>query len=498
MERYENHTLEASRRRFATKATKKCCAEAAAALARAGDDVALIFAAQTYVDAAADLQAATPETKGDAHIRLRVAACGWFAELASVEDVGDAAAVAHAHALGKASTAVADAAEVVFAAESVADELAARQQLQVAEAAFERSYKATTARRRQTEARRPRPTSRAASPSSNNAYWRRVFAAQVDRREDLAARRPRPNSRTIHHLVAPQVPEPGAFKVIDPAGAELRSSSDDNDWKKVGHLTSGTVVVVDFVKKWLVSTPRACIVEQGRFVGWVDLVALARIGDDQRAATTRPRRATTRATTLYGSQGSRSPLVNWYAHEIGLELAMRAPRDETNPHPFGQVPALRDDADADGGELELFESGAILMYLADAYGGLDTPKTRAAAAAWVSWANASLDPVLFVENERGGVVDTKARDPNNKRLRRLDDVLASRDYLLGDFSVADVAVGAYLLYVPQFFPDVSFAPYPALARYMGRLALRDAYAKAFGADVRRYLVQKCVSYVDRD
>lgn len=281
VERYENHTLEASRRRFATKATKKCCAEAAAALARAGDDVALIFAAQTYVDAAADLQAATPETKGDAHIRLRVAACGWFAELASVEDVGDAAAVAHAHALGKASTAVADAAEVVFAAESVADELAARQQLQVAEAAFERSYKATTARRRQTEARHPRPTSRAASPSSNNAYWRRVFAAQVDRREDLAARRPRPNSRTIHHLVAPQVPEPGAFKVIDPAGAELRSSSDDNDWKKVGHLTSGTVVVVDFVKKWLVSTPRACIVEQGRFVGWVDLVALARIGDDQ-------------------------------------------------------------------------------------------------------------------------------------------------------------------------------------------------------------------------
>jgi len=96
------------------------------------------------------------------------------------------------------------------------------------------------------------------------------------------------------------------------------------------------------------------------------------------------------------------------------------------------------------------------------------------------------------------VVDTKARDPNNKRLRRLDDVLASRDYLLGDFSVADVAVGAYLLYVPQFFPDVSFAPYPALARYMGRLALRDAYAKAFGADARRYLVQKCVSYVDGD
>ena len=39
--------------------------------------------------------------------------------------------------------------------------------------------------------------------------------------------------------------------------------------------------MVDFVKKWLVSTPRACVVEHGRLVGWVDLVALARIGDDQ-------------------------------------------------------------------------------------------------------------------------------------------------------------------------------------------------------------------------
>ena len=339
VERYENHTLEASRRRFATKATKKCCAKAAAALARAGDDVALIFAAQTYVDAAADLQAATPETKGDAHIRLRVAACGWFAELASVEDVGDAAAVAHAHALGKASTAVADAAEVVFAAESVADELAARQQLQVAEAAFERSYKATTARRRQTEARHPRPTSRAASPSSNNAYWRRVFAAQVDRREDLAARRPRPNSRTIHHLVAPQVPEPGAFKVIDPAGAELRSSSDDNDWKKVGHLTSGTVVVVDFVKKWLVSTPRACIVEQGRFVGWVDLVALARIGDDQRAATTRPRRATTRATTPDDDDEMSGDDARVVARRRGL--VEEAPETPAAPTPDGPTHRAR-------------------------------------------------------------------------------------------------------------------------------------------------------------
>ena len=106
--------------------------------------------------------------------------------------------------------------------------------------------------------------------------------------------------------------------------------------------------------------------------------------------------------------------------------------------------------------------------------------------------------VLFIENERGGVVDTGARDPEQRRLRRLDDILSDgRDWLLGDeFSVADVAVASYLLYVPQFFQDVSFAPYPSVAKYMGRCALRDAYGRAFGASAQRFLVQKCVGFIE--
>jgi glutathione S-transferase len=200
--------------------------------------------------------------------------------------------------------------------------------------------------------------------------------------------------------------------------------------------------------------------------------------------------ATSQGVTLFGSQGSRSPLVNWYAHEIGLELAMKAPSDAANPHPFKQVPALRD------GELELWESGAILSYLADQYGGLDTPEARAECSKWVYFANATLDPVVFKENASGGVVDTGARDPNNRRLGQLERVLEGREFLVGDtFSVADVAVCAYLLYVPQFFPDVSFAPWPNLVKYMGRCASRDAYGRAFGSKVQQYLVQKCVGWV---
>ena len=59
--------------------------------------------------------------------------------------------------------------------------------------------------------------------------------------------------------------------------------------------------------------------------------------------------------TIYGSQGSRSPLVNWYCYEINLPFKMESPN--RTPHPFGQIPCVKDE------DTVLFESGAILMYL---------------------------------------------------------------------------------------------------------------------------------------
>jgi len=181
-------------------------------------------------------------------------------------------------------------------------------------------------------------------------------------------------------------------------------------------------------------------------------------------------------------------------------LEVCAPRDPGNPHPFGQIPALRDTTDSSQAPVELFESGAILQYLADRHGGLDTPAKRADAGKWVVWANASLDPCLFIENERGGVIDSGARKATPpKPLERLEAVLGTREWLAGgaaegdggDFGVADVAVGAYLLFVPQFFNDVSFARFPHISAYMARCCARPAYAKAFGAGTAANLAKQC-------
>lgn len=180
---------------------------------------------------------------------------------------------------------------------------------------------------------------------------------------------------------------------------------------------------------------------------------------------------------LYGSQGSRSPLVSWYLHELELPFQVVG-RDKNNPHPFGQIPCL---VDGNTGA-SVFESGAILIYLATQYGTFQDEKERADMLSWCVWANASLDPVLFKENERGQVIGTGAGQ-ENRRLRGLDTHLAGgKNYLASSdrFTAADVAVAAYLLYVPQFFgPKASFRIYPNIASYMKRCAMRDAYRKAY-------------------
>ena len=181
--------------------------------------------------------------------------------------------------------------------------------------------------------------------------------------------------------------------------------------------------------------------------------------------------------TLHGSQQSRSPLVNWYALEAGIELEMQPPRP--SKHPFQQVPFLTDD---DG--IEIFESGAILMYLADTYGGYDTPQKRAGVGKWVVWANTELDGLCFGAIPGDHRVRGTSMDRADlKSVATLERILSESEWLVdGSFSVADVAVGSYLNYVPIFFGNANLGATPAIARYMARCAERPAFAQAFGDD----------------
>ena len=178
---------------------------------------------------------------------------------------------------------------------------------------------------------------------------------------------------------------------------------------------------------------------------------------------------------IYGSQGSRSPLVNWCCHELALPFNV-VPKDSSNPHPFGQIPCLVDE-NTESSPVSVFESGAILLYLSTKYGTFESEQERADCLSWCLWANSSLDPVLFKENERGQVIGTGAGQENRK-LRGLEVHLEGKEYLsrTNRFTAADVAVASYLLYIPQFFGGkVSFGMYPNIAKYMKRCASRPCY-----------------------
>lgn len=91
--------------------------------------------------------------------------------------------------------------------------------------------------------------------------------------------------------------------------------------------------------------------------------------------------------------------------------------------------------------------------------------------------------------------DTGLKNPN-KRIEKLDQILSKESYLVeNEFSLADVAVATYLLYVIQFFPDVDLASkWPNVVKYMKECASRDGYAKAFGSNVQAFVLERLNSW----
>ncbi|ERT03793.1 glutathione S-transferase, N-terminal domain protein, partial [Lyngbya aestuarii BL J] len=97
---------------------------------------------------------------------------------------------------------------------------------------------------------------------------------------------------------------------------------------------------------------------------------------------------------LYGGAFSRASIVQWYLEEIGIPyefvlLDMKAGAhlepDYLAINPIGKVPAIVD------GDVKLWESGGILLYLADKYGKMpDSPEKRGEIYQWVLFANSTL------------------------------------------------------------------------------------------------------------
>lgn len=177
--------------------------------------------------------------------------------------------------------------------------------------------------------------------------------------------------------------------------------------------------------------------------------------------------------------------VRWALEEAGLAYSVDGVAFESRDpehfahQPFGQVPWLTD------GDLSIFESGAILVHLAERSGTLipADPKGRAEVMEWVfaalnSVEMAGLPWALFhfwgVTGDSPGWTQFD-QFLKVSRLPHMERILAGREWLVGAFSVADILMADVLRLVDRFD---GLAEFPQCRAYVARATARPAFRKA--------------------
>ncbi len=189
---------------------------------------------------------------------------------------------------------------------------------------------------------------------------------------------------------------------------------------------------------------------------------------------------------------ARDMTVRWALEEVDQPyqvrgVSFRAMKEDAHRalHPFGQIPTYEE------GSLVLFESGAIVLYLAERHGGLLPAESdaRARAIAWMFAALCTLEPAInqreasfYLERhhswypERLALVEDRIRN----RLEELSARLGQAQWLDGDFSAADLLMVQVLR---RLSGSGLLDAYPHLTAYMARGEARPAFGRAFDAQL---------------
>ena len=180
----------------------------------------------------------------------------------------------------------------------------------------------------------------------------------------------------------------------------------------------------------------------------------------------------------------------WACEEIGLDYSERLlgfdkPADYFDEQPWGQVPVIHD------GDIQMFESGAILLHIAEKDERLmrRDPQARASTLSWVFAAFNSLEPLFFelgnVDLFAKGEQWAELRRPSlveflGQRLDRFADALGEKTWLLDYFSVADIAM---ITVLRNGADDDVIQSRPTLAAYIKRGEARPAFQRAMAAQL---------------
>jgi glutathione S-transferase len=192
-----------------------------------------------------------------------------------------------------------------------------------------------------------------------------------------------------------------------------------------------------------------------------------------------------------GGKGlARDTRVRWALEEVGEPYEVRlvsfsAKKEPAHLrlHPFGLIPTYEE------GELALFETGAIILHIAEHHKGLfpEDANARARAITWMFAAvNTVEPPILELVSARFGESDEPwaeerlplVKDRIRDRLVQLSARLGDADWLDGAFSAGDLMMVSVLL---RLRASGLLDEFPKLAAYVARGEARSAYQRAFAA-----------------
>jgi GSH-dependent disulfide-bond oxidoreductase len=154
--------------------------------------------------------------------------------------------------------------------------------------------------------------------------------------------------------------------------------------------------------------------------------------------------------------------------------------------PNNRIPAIVDRAPADGGEpIAMFESGAILMYLADKAGRFipNEPRARLDCIQWLFWQIANLGPMagqnhyfsLFAKERIRYAIDRYVRE-TGRLYAVLNKQLADHEFIVDDYSIADMACYPWIMPERQ---AQNIEEFPNVKRWKQAIRERPATARAY-------------------
>ncbi len=155
--------------------------------------------------------------------------------------------------------------------------------------------------------------------------------------------------------------------------------------------------------------------------------------------------------------------------------------------PNNRIPAIVDHAGPEGQSVTLMESAAILIYLADKTGqflpvaGVE----RYEVLQWLAWQHGGFGPMLGQANHFNVYYKERLAYPMERFTREanrlyavLDRQLVDKEYVCGQYSIADMAIWPWI--VPRKYQGVDLEQYPNVARWNEVMKARPRLRKGFG------------------